>query len=359
MRAMGVKITNWSEATPEGIGPCIYRHSPLGRNTWRRGNVQSIYGCSLHNQCTLLPNHHNLYNCQDCKDRLLPDAPELAQKFIDPLVISTPTGQRTDALRNRLAGVPTFLVCGGASARDLDLAELRRPGIWSLGVNNAAAAAHTDAFVCADPPAKFSHSIWMDPKMMKFVPEAKLRSNRGGLRRKTLAGFEALKQKVAGCPNVWAFQRRSWIRLDDSFFTEPSAAWGAHRKGAEQTGLERVVCTMLLGLRLLYYLGSRRIYLVGVDFWMSQDKGYFFPQSRSEDACRSNNYHFNVVNRWLCQMESEGVFRKFGLEIYNCNRLSRLRAFPYVPFDYAIADAKGIVEDEPDTEGYYEPEPKK
>jgi len=41
------------------------------------------------------------------------------------------------------------------------------------------------------------------------------------------------------------------------------------------------------------------------------------------------------------------VFERYGFETYNCNPLSRCRAFDYVPFDLALEVVRGDVPKEP------------
>ncbi len=118
--------------------------------------------------------------------------------------------------------------------------------------------------------------------------------------------------------------------------------------------MPKSVNTMLLAIRLLYYLGSRRIYLVGCDFRMTAEGGYAFPQARRPDAVVSNNSQFKVVNGMLCKMVEAGAFARFGLEVLNCYEQSGLRAFPYAPFDAAVEDICRGIEAWPDTEGWYE-----
>ncbi len=72
----------------------------------------------------------------------------------------------------------------------------------------------------------------------------------------------------------------------------------------------------------MYYLGARTIFLLGVDFRMAEGYGYSFEQGRTEGAVRSNNAQFSVVNRWLVEMQESGVFKQFGLSIYNTYRNS-------------------------------------
>lgn len=141
---------------------------------------------------------------------------------------------------------------------------------------------------------------------------------------------------------------------NDNFFLTDGACWGNHAKGVDKTGQPKTVCTMLLGLRLLRYLGARRVFLLGVDFRMDCGYGYSFPQGRDDDAVKSNNEHFTIVNDWLCKIEQQGVFRRFGLDVYNCYERSGLRAFPFIPFEEAVQAAQGVVETEPDLARWYE-----
>lgn len=277
----------------------------------------------------------------------------------DTLIIIDKHNNRTESLKNFLGkSSVAFLVGGGPSAKEVDITQLERRGVFSMAVNNMAAHYKASSFVCSDPPSKFHNGIWQDPNTMKFIPLPKFRRRRGSLRKKEGNKFSDLKITTKDCPNTWGFERRSWLSPDDTFFTENSAAWGNHEAGTIRTKQPKTVCTLLLGLRLLYYLGARKIYLVGVDFGMDPTKklhdNYAFPEERDSGACKSNNEQYAVVNKWLCTMQKDGVFNRFGLEVYNTNAYSNLRAFAHVPYDLAIQDALREYPQEPfDTIGWY------
>lgn len=296
-------------------------------------------------------------DCDDCRTRLRIDDPQFLDRWQDSLVILNRQRLKTRDLRNLIAGCPAFLLCGGPSANDQPLEKLSGRGMWSLAVNNMAGhpRIRPQAFVCSDPPSKFSHSIWLDPGIMKFVPTPKLTSNRRGSLRKKIDGmFSSLEKTTVDCPNIWGFQRNPWLTPDDQFFLSDGACWGNHDKGAKATNQAKTVCTMLLAIRILYYLGARTIFLVGVDFRMTPGRtGYSFNQERTLDTAASNNTQFQIVNEWLTKMQSDGVFRRFGLSVYNTFERSGLRAFPYVPFETAINNAAGIVEKIPDLSCWY------
>ncbi len=276
----------------------------------------------------------------------------------DKLVIVDRRREPTTVLRDLLAGGSAFLMGGGPSVNEMPVELLGRRGAWTMAINNAAghALVRPQAMVCSDPPKKFTHCVWLDPGVMKFIPTPKLSGGRAKLRRKMPDGsFAELDRRVTDCPNVWAYQRFSWLSPDDSFFSEDGACWGNHQSGCERTGQQKTVCTMLLGLRLLRYLGAKRIYLIGVDFRMTPDSGYSFGQGRTEGACASNTRQFGIVNDWLSEMQGNGTFERAGVEVFNCYEYSGLRAFPYVPFEDAIIEMTKGIEATPDLAGWYDP----
>ena len=295
--------------------------------------------------------------CEGCGGRLDAADPGLADRWEDPLqVIDRRRNPASAVLRDVLAGGAAFLLCGGPSANEVELDRLAWRGCWTMGVNNAAGhpRVRPQAFVCSDPPQKFSHSIWYDPGVMKFVPTPKLGGYRANLRVKRDGEFSRAERKTADCPNVWGFQRWSWLHPDDRFFSTDGACWGNNEKESKRTGQPKTVCTMLLGLRLLRFLGARTVFLLGVDFRMTPEAGYSFGQGRDAGACASNNNLFRTVNGWLCEMAERGVFDRFGMKVYNCNPTSGLRAFPHVPFNKAVEAAAGIIERMPDLSKWYE-----
>jgi len=340
---------------------CVYLRD--AKDGMKTKDGRQVYECSIHSRCVTNGKADEYASCEKCRDRLQLTDRKLGSKFKDPLRVYDRRRDRTDALRDLLAGNPAFLVCGGPSTKQLDIEQLHQRGIFSLAINNVGGWFQPSAFVCSDPPSKFHNAIWMDPKIMKIIPHPKLREKRGRLRKKV--GQQFMDLKIGGkqvstvdCPNVWAFERRSWLLPDETFFTDPGAAWGNHNAGVERTGQRKTVMTMLLGLRILYYLGSRRIYLVGVDFKMDPKAGlhdnYSFGEKRDEGAVRSNNSQFSVINSILCEMTERKIWDRFGVEIYNVNPHSGLEAFSHVPFDVAVMDAVKHIPKVIDLEGWYE-----
>jgi len=308
-------------------------------------------------QCLLF---HSEPKCEGCTKHLEPTDAYLISKWVDQLGIIDRFRNSTTALRNVLGNRGVFLMCGGPSANAMPLEKLAGRGVWTMTVNNACGhpKVRPQAMVCSDPPKKFTYSVWMDPGIMKFVPNVKMSGSRGRLRKKENGRLVHIKESVADCPNVWGFTRYSWLSPDDTYFLSDGACWGNHKHGTQITGQPKTVCTMLLAIRLLKYLGARRVYLIGVDFRMTEQAVYSFDQGRDVGACQSNNAQFAVVNEWLCQHQRDKIFARYGLEIFNCYQRSGLRAFPYFPFEEAIKDVRGDIEEVPDLSHWYDPEPK-
>ena len=320
---------------------CVYRGEPVQKPPG--------HSCQLFGRCVPNQGSPKVVGCGRCKKRLELNNPDFAREWVDPLLMIDRRRETTTALRGMLAGGSAFLACGGPSANGLDLGLLNRRGCWTLTVNNMGGhyAFRPQAMLCSDPPSKFSHSIWLDPGVMKFAPTPKSRGHRSRLKRKMPDGTFKREGTTVESPNVWFYQRRSWMYPDDRFFLHDGACWGNLNSGTERTGEEKTVCTMLLAIRMLSYLGAGTIYLVGVDFRMTPKRGYSFSQGRTRGACETNNRQFRVVDGWLCRMRDAGTFKRFGLEMYNCYRESGLRAFPYAPFDEAVERAVGFVEQRP------------
>jgi len=268
----------------------------------------------------------------------------------DPLEITCRDGTSAGhTLRDQWIGQAGFLVCGGPSLQDLDLSVLRERGIVSLGINNVAAYSPVRAFCCGDPPEKFHHGVWFDAGMQKFVPTKRLGSR---VRAKLPDGlFAWTAYRVRECPAVWGFRRDS-IWEPANFLTRPAATWGRKDEEAEKLGL-KIFFSFFLGLRLLHYFGCPRVYLIGADFSMDSERKYAFGQDRSVGAIRGCNNSYRLASP-MCD-ELAPHFEKAGYHIVNCNRQSRLKTWPYVPFDEAVEDCRGMVPaGELDTENWYD-----
>lgn len=237
-------------------------------------------------------------------------------------------------------GGSAFLILGGPSFGELinekDKIELypkkfisnrdclKYPGVLTMSVNNTPKTLRTNLWTCVDDPSHFIKSIWLDPVIQKFVPldhaEKFIFDNET---------WQTTNIKVGDCPNVVYFRRNEKFQAKQ-FLTESTFNWGDH----STLGGGRTV--MLVAIRMLYYLGVRKIYLLGCDFNMSNDTKYHFKQSRSKSSINGNNETYAKLIRRFNELKP--IFKEHNLEIFNCNPQSRLRTFPFVQFREAWFD---------------------
>lgn len=297
-----------------------------------------------------------------------PQKPAEAVPVDDPLLTYDSQGQPASGLKNLWRGCAAFLVCGGPSINDLPYHKLAERGVLSLGVNNVCGMVPVKAMTFNDPAEKFHEGVLLDGGIMKLVPKARLKKTAATRRRKPGGGFEWTGKKLPDYPNVWAYERRDWF-TPESFLTDPAATFGNNKKGHEKTGRPRIIFTMFLALRLLHFLGVRRVYLLGVDFHMDPAKGlagnYAFPDDRYADTAdpdkaakevagviNGNNDHYRVASGMLTELRP--YLEAAGFYVFNCNPWSRLQAFDHVPFEDALADCRnGVPEGPLELNGHY------
>ena len=266
----------------------------------------------------------------------------------DPLLVYNRTKERV-CLRDIWLDCAAFLVCGGSSLLALPLERLLERGVLSMGVNNVAAFVPCTAFVHGDPVEKFHHGLWYDPTMMCFVPHGR----RGETVRERVDGrFVATSRKARDCPATYTFRNRLWFE-PESFFTA-GATVGNNEKGRKKTGREHCIWSMFYPLRLLHYLGVRRVYLIGCDFSMRPEQQYAWGSHKEDGAVAANNEKYEIVSRWMAELRP--VFEARGYHVFNCNERSGLRAFDFVSFDEALEDCRNGVPLEPfDLTDWYVP----
>jgi hypothetical protein len=240
---------------------------------------------------------------------------------------------------------PAFLVCGGPSINKLPFQRLGERGIASLAVNQIAAYVPVSAWCFSDPQSKFHHGMFLDPKCITFAPTPKLRRN---VTAKMPDGsFRQMDVKLKNAPATFGFERKTMFNASE-FLTTEYAHWGRGGSQDENDKPFTCLCTMLLGIRLLHYLGCPRIYLLGVDFWMEDgQQAYAFKQEK-----KARNGRYSHENEYLKELKP--IFDKKGFEIYNCNPESKCDVFKNVSFEEALDDCRGgVPANSFDTENYY------
>src|ERR1035437_7661846 len=184
-------------------------------------------------------------------------------------------------------GCSAFLIASGPSFANVDKSLLASPGVWTMTLNNAVRSFRGNAACIVDDPSRFVASLWLDPKIMKFVPadlfEKPLWDNRTLVNRRGRVRnrWQPMDMKVGDCPAVIGFRRNEKFEAS-RFLPEDTINWGCHKKW----GGGRSV--MLASLKILFLLGFRKVYLVGVAFEMTEEKRYHFDEGRTEGAIKGN-----------------------------------------------------------------------
>ena len=260
--------------------------------------------------------------------------------MIDPLKVHNRDREIVTGLEGLWRPSNAFLVGSGPSFTSMRARTLEKRGVASMGINNAAGFVRTSAMVFSDPVKKFHHGIFFDPTIIKFCPLKKL-SNR--IRAKVGDKFETTRHHLRDCPCVFGFATKKIFNPGDFFFTE----WAS--VGSRESGM----FTMFLGLRLLHFLGVRRVFLVGVDFNMPEEQHYCYgSREQMEDFRQGNNEKYPLIAKMLNDLKNTS-FKAAKFEVYNCNEDSRLSCFPYVPFIDAVGLCRGLTPEVPNLEGWY------
>jgi len=249
-------------------------------------------------------------------------------------------------------GGAAFLIAGGPSFNSVDKGKLARAPVFTMTLNNSCRTFRPNAGVIVDDPCRFIASLWLDPKIMKFVPmsafEKPLWDNRTVISRDGSKSFhfEPMNMKVGDCPNVVGYRRNEKF-VAARFLYEDTINWGCHK----DFGGGRSV--MLAAMRILFLLGFRRVYLLGVDFDMSEDKKYHFQEGRTDAAVKGNMSTYSKMVKWFGELQPHFLAENFIVR--NCNPNSRLKAFPPIDFDEAVYEASHHVGDldEERTDGMY------
>ena len=266
-----------------------------------------------------------------------------------PSALVTPDGNKL-YLRNAFDGASVFLLCSGPSLQDHDLRKLSQRGIATCAVNNAGAVFRPNLWVCYDEPASFCDVIFRDPAIMKFVPVEHLKDS---IRVRDKEGkLVTSSEKVADFPSVFGYLSNASFAAE-RWLEEETFNCGCDEESSDAEGIVGSRTVMLVALRLLFYLGFKRIFLLGCDFRMTFGKSnYAFEQEQTRATVRGNNRTYRVLAARFDALKPH--LERAGLSIYNCYDTSDLKVFPYISFDDAIALATKTIPQAIDTNGMYD-----
>lgn len=318
------------QAHPNRDKPCVHLGPVTGRTRdcpTCSGNVrEKLYECGTHGECTLK-------DCRTCRD-YHPVVEQLgglhpADHTLDHFALCFGKGRRFSLLTGDGRADHTcadlyphstwFFLGGGPSLADVDLAALE-------GRNTIAANGVCEVFprptvwTCVDPPddppGRFKGVPWADPDVLKLIPRALAGCDTGD-------GLQAHER-----PSTGFFPRNGLFR-PWTFLEEPSVNWGGDRP----FGAARSV--MLCALRLVYYLGGRRLVLLGCDFKMDPERPYAHSAAKDERGCASNNDKFRILDRRFGMLRP--YLERARMTVVNATPGSHLTAFPLVDLAEELA----------------------
>lgn len=266
---------------------------------------------------------------------------------------------RTDGiplpLNNVYLGAPCFIILSGPSILDLDLSQLQKRGIFTIGVNNSPSLFRPNAWTSVDPPEKFHDAIWRDPAILKFAHQ---RSFDDLLRTRLPDGrFARLKHangrdcRVREMPGVVGYNRNANF-MPETWLSEPTVNWGNSLRSSKKNKHPRTLNTMFAVIKIAYLLGFRAVYLLGCDFHMRAGKAYAFSERDTQGKDNSNNGAYEKMNAMFTMLKPS--FDAAGFHVMNCNPDSAFTVFPICSYTDAIHSATAHLEQSLQTEGWYD-----
>ncbi len=252
-------------------------------------------------------------------------------------------------------GHSAFLIAGGPSLNSHDLAQLDQRGILTCAVNNAAAVYRPRLWVSVDDPGNFVDAIWQDPGILKFVPLCHMEKH--FMVRNEVDELVPSQDAVGDLPAVFGFRRNEQFR-EEQWLYEDTFNWGNHSQKHDSDGNKGSRSVMYVAIRLLFYLGIRRLFMIGCDFRMEHGgQNYAFSQDRTRNSVRGNNDSYRILNQRLERLRP--YFEREGFQIINCTPNSGLTVFPYLPFEAAIDEARAHMPSRINTVGMYDRQQRK
>ena len=214
-----------------------------------------------------------------------------------------------------------FLLGRGWSATLEKLKYIAAVGISVMAVNDYPKDGPKPRYWCTgDPPHYFSERVWTDAEVMKFCGL----HNRNSLRPRDGAYEPA--RLVKDAPNTFFFHQATDEMDVDHWLFHPFIAWGSTigcEGGPKQLyahGAAR--SSMLIGLKLLWFLGYRRVYLIGCDC-----AGHAHPAPE----------YWNTIFHLMRELAPG--FKRWGFHVVQTNDAAHLRCFDFMDFDDALKEA--------------------
>lgn len=213
---------------------------------------------------------------------------------------------------------PAFLLGRGWSLTPDKRQRIADSGIPAMAINDYPKDGPTPRYwVSGDHAGFYSNRIWDDPSVMKFSSIGQVKAH-----RPREDAYEAMRFST-DAPNTHFFHSVNDLMENESWLHVPFIGWGTSLHGPNtpkqfhDSGSGR--SSMLLGLRLLWHLGYRKVYLVGCD-------------------CTPHHHpapnYWKVLFHYIDQLKP--TFDRFCYNVYQTNPDSHLRTFDFINFDDVV-----------------------
>lgn len=226
-----------------------------------------------------------------------------------------------------------FICLAGPSLSRVDSSALYNRGLVTASVNNVAATnIRPNFWFSVDEPKSFCDIIWKDPAILKFV--ASENKDKSFYVRDSSNRLQASNILINTLPSVVVYHRNEDFD-EKRFLTESTVNWGMKSSLIDPHGNKGNRSVLYVVIRILFYLGFRKMFLLGADFYMNPDgPQYCFDQKKDNTACRSNNSCYDIINKRLRHLRP--FLEKYDCKIYNCTEGSKLEAFEHITLEKAM-----------------------
>jgi len=225
-------------------------------------------------------------------------------------------------------GAAAFLVGGAPALAEMPLRDVEESRVPLLAMNNAVTFLRPNFWNAVDLAGRFVASVYRDPTVTKFMPASRFDNLVPGTDR-----------KVCEMPGMLFYELDPKVGYRDFLKPNDRIAWWND--------------TMIASIQILYRLGFRRLYTLGVTLAMDPAKPYAFDQRYEAKRAATCHHHYQTMGHRLRLLRS--YLELGGLHLTSCTPNSMLNDFfPYRPVSDVLEKLALPVAGPDDTRGLYD-----
>jgi len=225
-------------------------------------------------------------------------------------------------------GAAAFLVGGSPALADAPLRNVEASRVPILAMNNAVTLVRPNFWNAVDLAGRFVTSVYRDPTVIKFMPVSRFDNLVPGTDR-----------KVCEMPGMLFYELDPTVGYRDFLAPSRRIVWWND--------------TMIASIQILYRLGFRRLYTLGVTLAMDPERPYAFDEHYEAKRAATCHHHYQTMGHRLRLLRS--YLELGGLAITSCTPESMLNDFfPYRPIEQVLAEVALPVAGPDQTRGLYD-----